>query len=132
MILKETIFLLLREFFDNKMTCVGLITGQNPQEVEHNNKYNSSANERLLDRIKSMGHEPFPTHYYGEEGFLIPNITKSSLISLGREFNQRAVVWGSKLPEDKNGMTFNWEYLEDGKIRNEKISHHPFVCPKFN
>ena len=130
--IRETVHLLIREFFDQKIGCIGLITAQNPQEMQQDMDENRSVNDMLLDDLKSMGFEPFPTHYYGEDGFIVPGITKIQLIELGRKYNQKSVVWAKKVPEDKNGMTFNWELLEDGKIRDEKISHHPYVCPDFS
>lgn len=130
--LNETIKLIIREFFDQKISCMGLLTAQNPQEKEQEENLNKSLNDILLDDIQSLGFESFPTYYHGEEGFLIPNISKQQLVELGKKYNQRFVIWGKKVPEDKNGMTFNWELIEGGKIRNEKISHHPFVCPNFN
>jgi len=130
--LNETIKLILQEFFDQKINCIGLITAQNPQEQQQDSKYNESANDKLLADLQGMGYEPFPTFYYGESGFLVPNISKSSLIGLGKKYNQRAVIWGQKVPEDRNGLSFEWNYLEDGKIRNQKTSGHPFVVPEFS
>lgn len=119
------------EFFDQKMTCIGLVTAANPQEISQEEEYNRSVNDKLLSDIQQMGFESFPTHYYGEEGFLVPGISKSNLVGLGRKYNQKAVIWGQKVPHDRNGMTFNWQYIQDGKVRGEKLSHHPFVCPRF-
>jgi len=127
----ETIRCLINEFLDHKMVCIGLVTAHDPQEVPHDDDYNGCANDKLLADIQGMGFEPFPTSYYGEKGYLVPNVSKSALIGLGRRYNQKAVIWGKKVPEDRNGMTFNWQYIEDGKVRGEKISHHPFVCPRF-
>lgn len=129
--LNETISMIIKELFDLKMSSIGLITGQNPSKKPVDKDYNSMINDQLLKDIQAMGYDPFPTSYYGEQGYLVPGITRYQLIDLGNKYNQKAVIWGCKVPEDRSGLTFNWEYLIDGKIRNEKISHHPFVCPQF-
>lgn len=129
--LRKTIKFIIKEFFDHKLSQIGLITAQNPQENQADDEYNHLANKRLLDDINTLGFEPFPTYYYGEDGYLIPGISRQQLIDLGKKYNQKAVIWGKRMPEDRNKMTFEWEYLEDGKIRGQKISHHPFICPDF-
>jgi len=130
--LREFIRATLLEFVDQKMQCIGMISGQNPQKAPSEEEYNNAANNQLLSDIKEMGFEHFPTFYYGETGYLIPNISKSQLMDLGKKYNQKAVIWGSKEPE-LNGLApkWNWQYLESGKIRAQKTSHHPFVCPQF-
>lgn len=126
MILQEYIRSFLFEFFDQKINSIGLIT-----DIVQKKEKEEISDSGLLSKIKSLGFSPFPTFYYGEKGYLIPNISKAELISLGKEFQRKGVAWGSKVPEDRNGMTFHWQHLENGKIRGQKISNHPFVCPKF-
>lgn len=132
MILNEYIRSLLLEFFDQKMQCIGMIPAQDPQKIarEKEEEYNT-LNDPLLSDIKSLGLEYFPTFYYGKKGFFIPNISKQQLMSLGKSHSKSVVIWGSKVVEGVSKITFNWQYLEDGKIRGQKISHHPFVCPNF-
>lgn len=130
--LNEIIRYLIKEFLDQNIAYIGLITAQNPQNEPRDKDWNRDANKRLLDNLKSMGYEPMPTHYYGENGYLVPNIDKRHLISLGRSYDQQSVIWGKKLPEDRNGLTFEWQLIENGKVRGEKISHHPFVVPNFD
>ncbi len=129
--LNETIKLIIREFFDQKISCMGLLTAQNPQEKDQEENLNKSLNDILLDDIQSLGFESFPTYYHGEEGFLIPNISKQQLIELGKKYNQRFVIWGKKVPEDRDGLSFEWNYIQNNKIRDQKISSHPFVVPGF-
>lgn len=116
----------------NKLQVIGLISGQNPDYKKQDDDANKAENKELRSRIEQLGLETFPTYYFGEDGFLVPGISKKILIDLGREFQQKAVIWGKRVEEDKNGMTFNWQYIEDGKVRGEKISHHPFVVPEFS
>lgn len=130
--LLETINLLIMEFLDQKISNIGMITAQNPQDIEHEEDFNSMSNDALLKDIQQLGYEPFPTYYYGEDGYLIPGISKGALINLGQKYCQKSVIWGQKVPEDRNGLTFAWQYIEDGKVRGEKVSNHPFVCPQFD
>lgn len=130
--LNQTIRLLIREFFDQKISSIGLITAHNPQYEQRSEEENKNMNDLLLQDLQELGIEPFPTYHYGEHGYLCPGISKQNLINLGKKYNQFSVVWGEKIPEDRNGMTFSWQYLKDGKVRAENISHHPFVVPNFD
>ena len=123
---------LLREFFSHGLSQIGLITAENPQEVDTGPEFNVKSNNELVADIQSLGYDVIPMSYFGENCFLVPNITARHLIDLGRKYNQKAVMHGKKVPEDRNGMTFAWRNIVDGKIMDEKISHHPYSVPEFH
>jgi hypothetical protein len=129
---RKLIKALLREFFSHKLNQIGLITAENPQEVETGPEFNNQSNESLLADLQSLGYDVIPASYFGENCYLVPNISMRHLIDLGFKYNQKAVLHGRKVPEDRNGMTFAWKNIVDGKIMDEKISHHPYTVPEFD
>lgn len=87
----------------------GVITAHNPMGEPASADYNRAANARL--RKDLSGHEPKEVEgiYNGhpEKSFLIPRIERTKLLSLGRKYQQKAVVW--------DGQIFRVKDNEDGR-----------------
>lgn len=84
----------------SQLDVFGIMTAWNPGGKIATSDYNQKANERLIHRLVKMGMNPIEIRgaYQGvpEKSFLIPGISREELIDLGREFDQAAVVFGSR------------------------------------
>lgn len=81
-------------------TADGLLTAQNPLGQKADNNFNCLANAALEADLVRLGfkYAKVQGHYNGndEESFLVIDITKDDILSLGKKYNQLAVVWNSE------------------------------------
>lgn len=101
---------------------IGMMTAENPQAQETIPEQNAMFNQQLEKRLKEMilGYRKIRGKFGNEENsFLIPNISKSEIIALGKEFNQESVIWGSR---GEGGDKFVFEYIEcaSGNTTNKR------------
>lgn len=124
--LQEAIKHILKEFIDEEITSVGVISSFLEKEDDHEN--NVMIDSDFSKNLKSSGYDYFPTFHSGRGAFLIPNISRENLISFGKQHNQSVVFWGEKEAPQR----YVWHKIEDGKIRGEQTTRHAFVCPNFS
>lgn len=77
----------------------GFITGFNPQSISHCTEENNSFNENLfndLNKYKIFEGEggDNESEWEPEKSFLVLGINKNELIKLGKEYDQKAVIYG--------------------------------------
>jgi len=123
-LLESVISQIIYEIYDPKMKWMGFILGT--KKIKDKNSDEVIEDPVLLD-LKDMGFEPFTVFYFGKIGYLIPNIPKRDIIEFGKK-HKKGIAWGSKMEDN---ISFHWQYLEDGKIRGQNTSRHPYIVPKF-
>jgi len=77
----------------------GFITGFNPQSIPHCKEENNSFNENLFNDLEGYklleGEGGDVSGEWGiENSFLVLGINKNDLIKLGKEYDQKAVIYG--------------------------------------
>lgn len=77
----------------------GFISGVNPQLIPHCKEENNSFNENLfndLNKYKILLSEggDNESEWEPENSFLVLGINKNDLIKLGKEYDQKAVIYG--------------------------------------
>jgi len=91
---------------------IAFITAENPlgqpltkqENAERNKNLERALRDANYGFIKIRGEFGSP-----EKSYMIPNISRFHTIALGAEFDQEAVIWGTR---EENRMVF--EYIEDG------------------
>ena len=89
---------------------VGFATAANPQGEALSPKENKERNEQFERALRDANYGFIKIRgKFGspEKSYMIPNISRDHMVALGAEFDQEAVIWGSR-QEDK--MVF--EYIE--------------------
>ncbi len=125
-LLENVISQILYEIYDPKMKWIGFILGSKKQIDKDTDEV---IEDPILSDIKGMGFEPFTVFYFGKIGYLIPNIPKRDIIEFGKK-HKKGIAWSTKV-EDGISSHWHWQYLEDGKIRGQNTSRHPYIVPKF-
>ena len=105
---------------------LGILTAQNPGGQASDSRENKEANSRLLADLiaANYGVIPIEGSYGGpENSFLVPNMTRDDIVSLGKKYGQEAVIWGSKTVEEVGEPYFTFEYIEgDNTIQTRDVS----------
>lgn len=113
---------MLRGFVPNVKT-VGIITGENPQSTPASPQSNNQANERLEKelRLRNLGFTKVKGQYGSlENSYLVPNIRKDELLSLGQQFEQTSVIYGERTETEKDGKKY------DGMVFQMVFTDHRF------
>ena len=100
---------------------IGIMTAENPGAQPQDPKQNKQLNKTLMQKFRDMNYGPIPiggSFGQKENSFLIPNITREDLTTLGRQFGQEAVIWASR-----EGEGMRWEYIEgDNTVETRDVS----------
>lgn len=79
----------------------GIITANNPMGDRADDLYNQKANNELEKDLQQLGmiYKRIQGSYNGheEDAFEINNIDFATLVSLGQKYQQKAVIFGSKM-----------------------------------
>lgn len=93
---------------------VAILTAQNPQGQELSPKKNKELNDQLWDDLKVGNYGPIKVKgQYGlpEDSFMIPNMLRDTVISLGQKYNQDSVIWGQKRQDKHGNPYFRFEFI---------------------
>jgi len=105
---------------------LGILTAQNPGGEAAGSKENREANANLMADLISANYGVIPIEgSYGgpENSFIVPNITREDIVSLGIKYGQEAVIWGRKTTEEVGEPYFTFEYIEgDETIQTRDVS----------
>jgi len=86
-----------RDFIESKK---GVITAYNPQGEKASPGQNEKRNKELRDELEKLGGEVHTKGgaYKGHEEdlFVVPKISKSKLLKLGKKYDQETVGFGGK------------------------------------
>tara|TARA_R110000796_G_scaffold122763_1_gene237109 strand:+ start:554 stop:1306 length:753 start_codon:yes stop_codon:yes gene_type:complete len=108
------------------ISTLGILTAQNPGGQAGSSEDNRKANANLMADLMDANYGAIPIEgSYGgpEDSFLIPNITRDDIASLGIKYGQEAVIWGSKTTEEVGEPYFTFEYIEGDKtIQTRDVS----------
>lgn len=133
-VLKESTLLTERSAYDRvikaltgsrgQINSVGIMTAQNPNGEKESEEFNQRQNEKLIAylRYMNLGHYRIGGKFLGtiEESFVINNISKETMIKLGKHFGQESIIWGERLGPDE----FLFYYIDSasGESPTEPVS----------
>ena len=128
-ILKESGFSRVRQMMMGMVPSVetiGVMTAENPNAEQLPAKQNKQLNQSLVQKLRDMNYGPIPiggSFGHKENSYMIPNITRSELAGLGKEFDQEAVIWASKQQGRDGSDLMRWEYMEgDQTVQTRDVS----------
>jgi len=108
----------------NNINSVGIMTAQNPDGQKQSEEFNQKQNEKLIAflRYMNLGHYRIGGKFAGaeEESFAINNVTKETMIKLGKHFGQESIIWGERIGPDE----FLFHYIDSasGESPTEPVS----------
>ncbi len=94
---------------------VGILTANNPNGMLADKAQNKQYNKNLYDYLRMQNYGPIKTKgKFGpaEDTFLVPNIGKNELITLGRQYHQVSVIFGEKQLGEDGLPFFRFYYIE--------------------
>lgn len=106
----------------DKVQTVGIMTPTNPEAKRLSHIENQTLKHSFIERLRQKGHGAVKLGgKFGnkEESFLIENISRDEIVSLGTEFKQESVIWGERI-NDPQGPKFRFEYIENGITKATK------------
>ena len=110
-----------------QINSIGIVTAQNPAGQQGKKADNKEANKQLLSWLRSANYGPIKAKgkFFGtkEESFIVPNITRDDVVTLGHQFGQESVIWGDKQADEYGNPHFRFEYIEGGKTINVRSVH---------
>lgn len=132
--LQETTLLTERSAYDRvvkalkgarrQINSIGIMTAQNPEGKKESEEFNQKQNEKLIAylRYMNLGHYRIGGKFSGidEESFAINNVSKETMIKLGKHFGQESIIWGERIgPEE-----FLFYYIDSasGESPTEPVS----------
>jgi len=98
----------------DSVDTIGIITAENPMGQSAPKQANLNAQTKLKQNIRSLnlGFIQIKGVYGNTENpFVIPNISKKDLISLGKTYNQESIIFGER-ESDESKTYFKWDYIE--------------------
>lgn len=116
------------------INTMGIITANNPHATPTPQEENNRLNRELMNDLRSRNYGPMVIKgKYGgnmEDSFLVPHISRSDLVELGKKYGQEAVIWGKK-ETNENGVPYiRFHWIEGDKTtqtRSVSIGEHPGV-----
>lgn len=133
-VLKESTLLTERSAYDRvvkalkgsreQINSVGIMTAQNPSGKKQSEEFNQKQNEKLIAylRYMNLGHYRIGGKFAGtvEESFVINNVSKETMIKLGKHFGQESIIWGERIGPDE--FLFYYIDSESGESPTEPVS----------
>lgn len=88
-----------------QINSVGIMTAQNPNGEKESEEFNQKQNQKLIAYLRyiNLGHYRIGGKFAGtvEESFVINNVSKETMIKLGKHFGQESIIWGERIgPEE--------------------------------
>jgi hypothetical protein len=97
---------------------VGMMTPENPSAQQLSKEENDALLEEFEKRLREMnlGFKRIRGKFGNKErSFIIPNISRDEIVSLGKDFGQEAVIWGTK--EDGKMV---YQYIEGDETKQKR------------
>lgn len=115
----------------------GLLTGENPENVQLTDAENKKENERAESWLRNYGYKPIPIfgkYDNSENSFFVENITRYDAAEFAREFNQESVATneglvyqdGTMRPINKGKEVFNSKEDNNYSVININGENLPF------
>lgn len=111
---------------------IGLLLVSRLKDNKDQDQDSTSIDDDLIEAIKDLSLAYRSTYYYGKNGIFIINISKEQLIEIAGKYSQGIAMFGERFVGRRDGALLKWQLIKDGKVRVEKHSNHPLVCPNFN
>lgn len=107
-----------------KINSIGIMTAQNPNGNQESEEFNQKQNKKLIAYLRylNLGHYRIGGKFSGtiEESFAINNVSKETMIKLGKHFGQESIIWGERIGPDE----FLFYYIDSasGESPTEPVS----------